>query len=235
MPTMARRAMTMADPRTGHSPDPVPWRDPVWATLAGCFILLVLFDFSQLIPTVQFSTGALLGTAPFILFVVTAVGVLKATSAETLIAQAFVGGEIRIIVFATFLGGRVAFLLLRSDPFYRSPAGAGHPAQCGDGVLADLTTDGFNHVSDHLRHTWMGFRHGQGHNNYGDGCVWWFGDHGTVGVCAAAEPLAGSLTPIGCCGEVTHPFKDALCGGSGASQSAAIPSSPHSPAMVCFY
>ena len=102
---MARRVMTMADPCTGHSPDPVPWRDPVWATLAGCFILLVLFDFSQLIPTVQFSTGALLGTAPFILFAVTAVGVLKATGAETLIAQAFVGGEIRMIVFATFLGG----------------------------------------------------------------------------------------------------------------------------------
>ena len=49
-------------------------------------MLLVLFNFSQLIATVQFSNDALLGTAPFILFAVTAVGLLKATGAETLIA-----------------------------------------------------------------------------------------------------------------------------------------------------
>ena len=117
----------MADPCTGHSPDPVPWRDPVWATLAGCFILWVLFNFSQLIPTVRFSTGALLGTAPFILFTVTAVGVLKATGAETLIAQAFVGGEIQMIVFANFLGGVSPFWSCEVIPFIAALLALGIP------------------------------------------------------------------------------------------------------------
>ena len=79
--------MIMANASTNHARSPFMWRDPVWTAIAACFLLLALFDSDQLIPTLRFSTGALLGTAPFILFAITAVGVLKAPGAETLIAK----------------------------------------------------------------------------------------------------------------------------------------------------
>ena len=47
----------------------------------------------------------------------------KRPGAETLIAKAFVGSELRMIVFAALLVGTIAVLLLRSDPLHRSPAG----------------------------------------------------------------------------------------------------------------
>ena len=77
----------MDDASSNHPRSPFLWRDRVWTAIVGCFLLLALFDYDQLIPTLQFSASALLGTAPFILFAITAVGVLKAPGAETLIAK----------------------------------------------------------------------------------------------------------------------------------------------------
>ena len=107
----------MANASTNHARSPFMWRDPVWTTIAACFLLLALFDSDQLIPTLRFSTGALLGTAPFILFAITAVGVLKASGAETLIAKAFVGSKLQMIVFAALLGGLSPFCSCEVIPF----------------------------------------------------------------------------------------------------------------------
>ena len=107
----------MANASTNHARSPFMWRDPVWTAIAACFLLLALFDSDQLIPTLRFSTGALLGTAPFILFAITAVGVLKASGAETLIAKAFVGSELQMIVFAALLGGLSPFCSCEVIPF----------------------------------------------------------------------------------------------------------------------
>ena len=107
----------MANALTNHARSPFMWRDPVWTAIAACFLLLALFDSDQLIPTLRFSTGALLGTAPFILFAITAVGVLKASGAETLIAKAFVGSELQMIVFAALLGGLSPFCSCEVIPF----------------------------------------------------------------------------------------------------------------------
>ena len=106
----------MANASTNHARSPFMWRDPVWTAIAACFLLLALFDSDQLIPTLRFSTGALLGTAPFILFAITAVGVLKASGAETLIAKAFVGSELQMIVFAALLGGYRRSALAKGSP-----------------------------------------------------------------------------------------------------------------------
>ena len=88
---------------------------------------MALFDYDQLIPTLQFSASALLGTAPFILFAITAVGVLKASGAETMIAKAFVGSELRMIVFATLLGGLSPFCSCEVIPFMASLLSLGIP------------------------------------------------------------------------------------------------------------
>jgi hypothetical protein len=64
MPAKPKRAMIMDDASSNHPRPPFLWRDRVWTAIAGCFLLLALFDYDQLIPTLQFSASALLGTAP---------------------------------------------------------------------------------------------------------------------------------------------------------------------------
>ena len=103
----------MDDASSNHPRSPFLWRDHVWTAIVGCFLLLALFDYDQLIPTLHFSASALLGTAPFILFAITVVDVLKASGAETMIAKAFVGSELRMIVFAALLGDYRRFVLAK--------------------------------------------------------------------------------------------------------------------------
>ena len=117
----------MDDASSNHPRSPFLWRDRVWTAIAGCFLLLALFDYDQLIPTLQFSASALLGTAPFILFAITAVGVLKASGAETMIAKAFVGSELRMIVFAALLGGLSPFCSCEVIPFIAALLSLGVP------------------------------------------------------------------------------------------------------------
>ena len=117
----------MDDASSNHPRPPFLWRDRVWTAIVGCFLLLALFDYDQLIPTLQFSASALLGTAPFILFAITAVGVLKASGAETMIAKAFVGSELRMIVFAALLGGLSPFCSCEVIPFIAALLSLGIP------------------------------------------------------------------------------------------------------------
>lgn len=119
--------MIMDDASSNHPRSPFLWRDRVWTAIVGCFLLLALFDYDQLIPTLQFSASALLGTAPFILFAITAVGVLKASGAETMIAKAFVGSELRMIVFAALLGGLSPFCSCEVIPFIAALLSLGIP------------------------------------------------------------------------------------------------------------
>tara|TARA_B100001093_G_scaffold473581_1_gene497604 strand:+ start:323 stop:487 length:165 start_codon:yes stop_codon:yes gene_type:complete len=50
---------------------------------------LALLDLKQVLPTIDFTIGALLATAPYILLAVMAIGFLRATGAESVIAKAF--------------------------------------------------------------------------------------------------------------------------------------------------
>ena len=117
----------MDDASSNHPRPPFLWRDRVWTAIVGCFLLLALFDYDQLIPTLQFSASALLGTAPFILFAITAVGVLKAAGAETMIAKAFVGSELRMIVFAALRGGLSPFCSCEVIPLIAALLSLGIP------------------------------------------------------------------------------------------------------------
>jgi uncharacterized membrane protein YraQ (UPF0718 family) len=98
-----------------------------WATSVLILLAVALFDTAQFAPTVIFTFEALLGTLPFILFAILAVGYLKATGAETLLAKAFVGRETRMIFFAALLGGLSPFCSCEVIPFIAALLAVGAP------------------------------------------------------------------------------------------------------------
>lgn len=103
---------------------PVP---KVWLVIVGILALVALLDWPQFPDTVRFTFDALLGTAPFILFAVLAVAYLKATGAETLMAKAFEGREVRMIFFAAALGGLSPFCSCEVIPFIAALLAVGAP------------------------------------------------------------------------------------------------------------
>lgn len=116
----------MADISQSQGPQ---WPKISKAWLASALILLAVavFETPQFWPTVQFTADALLGTAPFILFAVLAVGYLKATGAENLLAKAFEGRELRMIGFAALLGGLSPFCSCEVIPFIAALLAVGAP------------------------------------------------------------------------------------------------------------
>ncbi|SLN49364.1 putative permease [Roseivivax jejudonensis] len=104
-------------------------RLPGKAWLATLLILaaLALFDPAELGPAVIFTATALWHTAPFILFAVLAVAYLKATGAETLLARAFEGREVRMIGLAALLGGLSPFCSCEVIPFIAALLAVGAP------------------------------------------------------------------------------------------------------------
>ena len=112
---------------TQHTNGP-GWRiDKVWLTAFAIPVVLALFDPSQAWETVRFAAGALLDTAPFIVFAIGAVAYLKASGAESLLAKAFQGRERRMIVMAALLGGLSPFCSCEVIPFIAALLAIGAP------------------------------------------------------------------------------------------------------------
>jgi uncharacterized membrane protein YraQ (UPF0718 family) len=93
------------------------------AILAG----IAVSDAAALWPTIRFAASALLHTAPFILFAVGAIGYLKASGAEALIARAFEGRAARMIVLAALVGGLSPFCSCEVIPFIAALLALGAP------------------------------------------------------------------------------------------------------------
>ena len=77
--------------------------------------------------TVRFAGSTILGTAPFILFAILTIGGLKASGAETLIAKAFTGNQLGMIVVAALLGGLSPFCSCEVIPFIAAVLMLGTP------------------------------------------------------------------------------------------------------------
>lgn len=105
------------------------WRnlDKAWLALIIILLLVAVLDPPQLWPTVGFTLESLLHTAPFILFAVLAVAYMKATGAETLLAKAFEGRQVRMIVLAALLGGLSPFCSCEVIPFIAAMLALGAP------------------------------------------------------------------------------------------------------------
>lgn len=101
--------------------------DRVWAFAIALPFVIALFDPSQALETIRFAAGAFAQTAVFITFAVLAVGYLKATGAETLLARAFEGREIRMILMAALLGGLSPFCSCEVIPFIAALLAVGAP------------------------------------------------------------------------------------------------------------
>ena len=113
------------------APAPLPrlWAriDKVWLLILIIPLVVLVLDPPAAWPTVRDAANALLNTAPFILFAVSAIGFLKATGSEALVAKAFQGREMRMIVVAALAGGLSPFCSCEVIPFVAALLAAGTP------------------------------------------------------------------------------------------------------------
>ena len=101
--------------------------DRVWLFALALPCVVALFDPAQAIETVRFAAGALGHTGIFIVFAVLAVGYLKASGSEALLARAFEGREMRMIIMAALLGGLSPFCSCEVIPFVAALLAVGAP------------------------------------------------------------------------------------------------------------
>ena len=94
------------------------------AAIAGA---LVLFDRAALLPTIAETAGSLLRTAPYILFAILAIAVMRASGSERLLDGAFHGAETRMIIVAALVGGLSPFCSCQVIPFVAALLAAGAP------------------------------------------------------------------------------------------------------------
>ena len=117
----------MADTTQPRFPARLGKIDKAWAAFFLILLAVALFDTPRLWPTVTFTAEALAGTAPFILFAILAVGYLKASGAENLLARAFEGNQSRMIIMAALLGGLSPFCSCEVIPFIAALLAVGAP------------------------------------------------------------------------------------------------------------
>lgn len=98
-----------------------------WAVIVVILITLAIFDPAQLWPSIEKTIEAFGQTLYFITFAVLAIGYLKASGAEALVAEAFKGNEMRMILFASALGGLAPFCSCEVIPFIAALLAAGAP------------------------------------------------------------------------------------------------------------
>ncbi len=101
--------------------------DRVWIFALVLPLFVALFDPAQAVETIRFALGALGHTGVFIVFAVLAVGYLKASGADALLAKAFEGRERRMIVMAALLGGLSPFCSCEVIPFIAAMLALGAP------------------------------------------------------------------------------------------------------------
>ena len=98
-------------------------------SLVGILIVLLAAVLvpSDLGPILAFVLQALAKTGIFIFFAVLLIAGLKATSAESILARSFQGNELRMIVFASLVGGLAPFCSCEVIPFIAALLAAGTP------------------------------------------------------------------------------------------------------------
>jgi len=110
-----------------HSHGPGRRFDRVWIAVLAMPLVIALFDPAQALETLRFAGKSMAQTGAFITFAVMAVGYLKASGAESLLARAFEGREVRMIVMAALLGGLSPFCSCEVIPFIAALLAVGAP------------------------------------------------------------------------------------------------------------
>lgn len=105
----------------------LPKIDGAFAAIIVIYLVIAIALPAEFGPTLGFTLGAMSTTAPFIIFAVLAVAYLKATGAETLLARAFQGAQVRMIILAALLGGLSPFCSCEVIPFIAALLAVGAP------------------------------------------------------------------------------------------------------------
>ena len=98
-----------------------------WTITLGVPVIVAILDIPNLIPILDFAIWAFLGTLPYITFAVLLIAGLKAAGAETMIANAFKGKEVRMIFLAALFGGLAPFCSCEVIPFIAGLLALGAP------------------------------------------------------------------------------------------------------------
>ena len=119
----------MADttPNHSHAPSFTSYFTNAWGASILLGVLIAVFDFSQFAPTLFATLNSLWSTAPFILFAVFAIAYLKSSGAENLLARAFQGNPVRMVMMAAVLGGLSPFCSCEVIPFIAALLALGAP------------------------------------------------------------------------------------------------------------
>lgn len=81
----------------------------VWLTTATILLILLIFNTEQGVASTSFTLEALFTTAPFLLLSIALAAYAGASGSDSLIARAFVGSPLAMVVFAAVLGGLSPF------------------------------------------------------------------------------------------------------------------------------
>lgn len=116
----------MADMTT--TPEPRRWKiERAWVVIALIISGVAIFVPQDLLGILGFTAEALGGTAIFITFAVFSVAYLKATGAEGVVAEAFKGSPMRMIILASLVGGLAPFCSCEVIPFVGALLAMGVP------------------------------------------------------------------------------------------------------------
>ncbi len=98
-----------------------------WTLIAILPLLVAMADPDRFWQIIGFAAQALFGTVPIVAIAVFLIALLKATGAENLVAKAFAGRELRMIVFAALVGGLAPFCSCEVIPFIAGLLAVGVP------------------------------------------------------------------------------------------------------------
>ncbi|MDJ0628218.1 MAG: permease [Rhodobacter sp.] len=115
---------------TQRLPDlPGLWKriDKPWLFAGLIPLLIAVFDPARLWPTLEIVAGAMGHTGVFIVVAITLVAFVKATGAETLLAKAFEGDQVKMVAMAALLGGLSPFCSCEVIPFIAALLAVGAP------------------------------------------------------------------------------------------------------------
>ena len=98
-----------------------------WALIPIILAAIALLSPPDALPIAEKMLSSLLSTAPFILFAICATAYLRASGAEGVVAQAFTGSPVRMIVVASLVGGLAPFCSCEVIPFIAALLAMGAP------------------------------------------------------------------------------------------------------------
>lgn len=101
--------------------------DWAWASIPIILGLIAILAPADVTGVAEKMVGSFLHTLPFILFAITATAYLKASGAEGVVARAFTGAPIRMVILASLVGGLSPFCSCEVIPFIAALLAMGAP------------------------------------------------------------------------------------------------------------